>query len=343
MITLVTSKIKKGSPDIALLHNFEEYCAHHSNWKVKSGPVLFAPSGLSSRLFTAFHRILKPFVKRYTIKGAVISLGLPYHYFLYAKTFPYFTLNCSLKVLWTYDVWEPDYCSVEKLVRQSGINLLLLSSYQATQHFKNLKIRNCNVHWVPETINPADYKHKNWSERNINILSFGRSWLTYHDKIKQGCVENNINYVYQERNETIDVAVQGLKKNLQFPTWSSFVDGLADAQICICFPRTVTHPKLAGNVSTLTVRYLQAMASKCLIIGSAPLEVKLLLNYNPVIEVDWIDPVGQIQNILKHPENWQELIEKNYDTVCSIFHHNNALKQIDTLVRKQIEAETRSL
>ena len=343
MITLVTSKIKKGSPDIALLQSFEQYCAKHSHWKIKSGPVLFAPSSISSRLYTLFHGLLSPMLKKYTMKGAVISLGLPYHYYLFAKTFPYFTLNSSLKVLWTYDVWEPDYKSVENLVRKSEVKLLLLSSYQATQHFKNLKIENCKVHWVPETINPEDYKRKEWSERRINILSFGRSWLNYHEKIVSGCIKNNINYVYQERNETTDVAVQGLKRNLQFPTWSNFVDGLADSQICICFPRTVTHPKLAGNVSTLTIRYLQAMASKCLIVGIAPLEVKLLLSYNPVIEVDWKDPVGQIQEILEHPEDWQELIEKNYDTVCRLFHHKNAISQIDNLIKNSLLLKSNQL
>jgi hypothetical protein len=343
MITLVTSKIKKGSPDIDLLQRFEQYCAKHSDWKVRSGPVLFAPSGLSSRLYTLVHRLLKPLFRNYTMNGAIVSLGLPYHYYLYSKTFPYFTLNSSLKVLWTYDVWEPDYKSVENLIRTSGVNLLLLSSYQATRHFKNLKISDCQVHWIPETINPADYKHKKWSERSINVLSFGRSWLTYHHKIKDGCKDLHINYLYQERNETTDVAVQGLKRNLQFPTWSSFIDGLADSQICICFPRTLTHPKLAGNVSTLTIRYLQAMASKCLIVGVAPMEVKLLLNYNPVIEVDWADPVGQLARILEHPEDWQALIEKNYDTVYRFFHHNNALSQIDSLIKKQLNAESQPL
>jgi hypothetical protein len=112
-----------------------------------------------------------------------------------------------------------------------------------------------------------------------------------------------------------------MNQSLQFQTWENFIDGLADAQICICFPRSITHPELAGSVSTLTLIYLQAMASKCLIIGAAPLDAQHLFDYNPVIEIDWTDPTGQIERIIQNPEPYQELIEKNYHAVCTLFHH----------------------
>lgn len=332
MVTLITSQIPKSSPDISLLKNFEQFCVTNSTWSTKKGPVLFTPRSFSLRFYSVFHFIFKPFLRRIKIKGAVVSLGLPYYYYLLSKTFPYFTKDCDLRVLWTYDVWEPDYDRVREMVSKSGINLLLLSSHQASVHFKKLQLPNCKVHWVPETVNVEDYKQKAWNDRKINILSFGRSWHTYHDLIVAGCEKNGINYQYQERNEQKDVAVQGLKKGLQFPTWSDFVDGLSEAQICICFPRSVTHPKLAGNVSTLTIRYLQAMASKCLIIGAAPTEIEHLLNYNPVIEVDWNNPTHQILEILKNPEPYQELIEKNYRIVKAHFHHKNSIERIEKLI-----------
>ncbi|EOR92914.1 hypothetical protein ADIARSV_4002 [Arcticibacter svalbardensis MN12-7] len=215
--------------------------------------------------------------------------------------------------------------------------MLLLSSYQATEHFRKLHIPNCEVQWVPETINPDNFKVKPWEQRSVNILSFGRSYMKYHNVIEKGCKQNHIRYMYQERNDKTDVAVQGLKQNLQFPTQESFIDGLANAQICICFPRSLTHPDLAGNVSTLTIRYLQAMASKCLIIGSAPQEVQYLLDYNPVIEVDWNNPVEQIKSILKNPSDYKALIEKNYAAVCTLFHNKKAIETIDELVNKQLK------
>jgi len=336
MITLICSQIRDKMPDILLLQDFEKYCAAYSGWKSKHGPVLFAPRKISSRLYTLIHKVSKPVLRMYKKKGAVISIGFPTSIYMHSKTFPYFTYKSDLRVLWSYDVWSPQFEKIEKLVRKSKINLLLLSSYQATEHFKNLYIPNCEVQWVPESVNVHAYKHKPWYERNIDILSFGRSYLTYHDAIIEGCEKNHINYRYQERDEKTDVAVHGLKRGLQFPDWETFVDGLSDSKICICFPRSVTHPKLAGYVSTLTIRYLQAMASKCLIIGSAPLDVIHLLDYNPVVEVDWNDPVAQIQSILHNPDKYNELIDKNYNTVCQLFHHDNAMRKIELLINKKL-------
>ena len=322
MITLITARIRSRQPDIQLLKKLELGCKRYSTWKTRSGPVLFAPRALSSRLYTLFHYLLKPSLKSYKIKGAVLSLGFPYRFYFFSKTFPYFTRDADMRVWWTQDVWQPDYPRVEKLVREGKINLLLLSSHQATEYFYKLKIPGCTVDWVPETINVEEYKHKPWNERSINVLSFGGGWQKYHDKIVEGCRENKINYLSQQ---------------------ISFVNALEDAQICICFPRSVTHPGLAGNVSTLTTRYLQAMASKCLIIGVAPLDIAYLLNYNPVIEVDWDDPVGQIRNILDQPAQWQALVERNYLTVSRMFQHNNAIDQIDKLIKSQLEINEMNL
>ena len=337
MITLIKFRFQSDRPDLLALKSFEDFCSQHSSWCKQNGPLLIAPLKWSSRFYTVIHIFLRPFLKRYKKLGAILSLGLPYNIYIFSKNFPYFTMNCDLRVLWTWDVWQPKYEDVEKLIRKSGINLLLLSSFQATEHFRRLNIPNCKVHWVYETINTDEYYNKLWDERRINILSFGRSYVKYHDKIYEGCKLNNINYMFHERKDGRDVAIHGVKPStLQFPTWEEFKNGLADAQICICFPKALTHPEVAGNVSTMTLRYLQAMASKCLLIGSAPLDMKYLFDYNPVIEVDWEDPVGQIKNILQNPAFYTELIERNYESVCKKFHYRNGLAQIDELINKYL-------
>ncbi len=336
MVTLITSQIPKSSPDITHLLAFEEYCKKQSSWTIKRGPKLFNPRSFSLRFYSGIQTLLKPILKQVKVKGAVVSLGLPYYHYLTAKTFPYYGTNCDLRVLWTYDVWEPDFERVAELVSKSKIELLLLSSYQATQHFKQLNLSNCKVHWVPETIDVNAYQHKEWKDRSIHILSFGRSWLQYHDLIVKGCQEHHINYQYQERSASHDVAVHGLKRKLQFPTTEDFTAGLADSQICICFPRCVTHPALAGEVSTLTIRYLQAMASKCVILGSAPKEITQLFDYNPVVEIDWENPVEQIRHILDYPEEYLAIVEKNYQMVHQHFHHQHAIDQINVLIKEQL-------
>ena len=50
----------------------------------------------------------------------------------------------------------------------------------------------------------------------------------------------------------------------------AFIDGLARSRVSICVPSSVTHPERAGDIETMTIRYLQSMVSKCVVLGRAP-------------------------------------------------------------------------
>jgi hypothetical protein len=57
------------------------------------------------------------------------------------------------------------------------------------------------------------------------------------------------------------------------------------------------------------------MAAKCLIVGILPEEMKLLFDYNPIVEIDLRDPVWQILSLLKDFDEYIPLIERNYQTL----------------------------
>jgi hypothetical protein len=146
MVTLITSRIKNKRPDILLLQSFEQVCLKKSSWRSEKGAQLFPPIKLSGLIYTILHYLTNPILRNYKKNGAVLSFGLPYKRMLFAKTFPYFSIKSDLRVLWTYDVWEPKFKEFEWLVRKGKINLLLLSSYQATEYFQKLNLPNCKVH-----------------------------------------------------------------------------------------------------------------------------------------------------------------------------------------------------
>jgi len=63
----------------------------------------------------------------------------------------------------------------------------------------------------------------------------------------------------------------------------------------------------------LTERYWETMLSKGLILGRAPKELVSLIGYNPVIEINWVDPEEQLKVILQNIEKYQALVDKNYE------------------------------
>jgi hypothetical protein len=259
-------------------------------------------------------------------EGSILSLGLPYRHYLLGKTFPHFAYRHSLRILWTYDVWEPHFSEVEAMVRDAEINILLLSSYHATKHFRRLRIPNCEVHWATEFIDPLLYRAKPWEERKIDVLAFGRQPTSYDDRIRGGCRDLGINYLFQPN----------------FATSQHLADALADTKICVCFPRSFSDPEVAGKVSTLTFRYLEGMASRCLLLGQAPIDAIKRLGYNPVVEVDWKDPLTQLQDLLCGDQEHSALIERNFGEVRERLGVLGFVRRVERLVGRRMRNQRES-
>ena len=93
-------------------------------------------------------------------------------------------------------------------------------------------------------------------------------------------------------------------------------EAMGDAKITVCLPKSMTHPDMAQGIETLTQRYWEAMLSRMVIVGHAPMELIDICGYNPVLELP--DDKEQINtfilNILSNIEDYQELVDKNRQT-----------------------------
>ena len=58
-----------------------------------------------------------------------------------------------------------------------------------------------------------------------------------------------------------------------------------------------------------------------------------LFGYNPVIEIDWDDPIGQIEKILNNYSDYFSLIEKNYQTVIRDHKWEDRWKSIKQILK----------
>ena len=220
------------------------------------------------------------------------------------KCLPYFLLP-GRKSVYLFDSWPKAYPKIQAFVRDWGIQQAFISSSQSAVRLADL-VEGCQFHWVPEGVTPYNYRRYPISTRNIDVLQFGRRYEHYHQQIVTALEKASKTYLYEQAPGQII-----------FPDRPAFVDGLARARVSICFPSNITHPERAGDVSTLTLRYLQSLASKCLVIGSAPEEMVRLFGYNPVIQADLNDPAGQLLSILENYDDFAELIEQNYRKVVA--------------------------
>jgi len=218
------------------------------------------------------------------------------------KCFPYFLLP-GRKSIYLFDSWPDQHKNIARFVNSFKIDRVFVSSSNSALQLQSM-VASSVITWIPEGLNPELYRQKSYEGKDIDVLALGRRYNVYHDSIVAALNEDGRTYLYEK-----------IKGVIIFPTREAFIDGLARTKISVCVPSSITHPERSGSIETLTVRYLQSMISKCLVLGHAPQEMVGLFGYNPVIEIDMNDPVGQIRQILEHFTDYIPLIERNYNAV----------------------------
>jgi len=238
----------------------------------------------------------------FPLKGDYFSvlMGLRFR-----KCMPYFTFS-KRKYLYIFDAWPQYHDKIIEFAKLYKVNSLFVTSRQVAERLQESS--RCPVDWIPEGIEPTSYRYYNYQEKNIDVLEFGRKHLPYHKDICGALAKMGKVHLYEQE-----------KGNLIFPTRESFIDGLAHAKISICIPSNITHAERAGNIETMTIRYLQSMVSKCLIVGHAPTEMVDIFGYNPVLEIDPQNPVQQLNHVLSLYDDFIPMIERNYNEVLA--HH----------------------
>jgi hypothetical protein len=215
---------------------------------------------------------------------------------------PHFYFSCC-NYLYMFDAWPRFHSIIMNYAEFLNVRIIFFSSREVTKKFNETRSTVKGI-WIPEGIDISSYFSLPYQIKDIDVLEFGRKYDFYHDLIKEKLKERGKMHLYE------------VKKGITvFKTNDEFLRGLARSKITVCVPSNITHPERAEDISSMTLRYLQSMASKCLIVGIMPEEMKELFDYLPIIEIDFRDPAGQLINLLNNFDSYLPLIEKNFQEV----------------------------
>ena len=236
------------------------------------------------------------------------------------KTFP-FSYWTEI-IPYSFDCWPKYYDWWAAFYRRERIRIAFITARQSAQYFAE-EFPNMKAVWLPEATDPGEYcASKSWAERDIDVLEMGRRKDYYHGRIAEKLAQRNRVHLYDRETE----------KSI-FPGRADLIDGLARTKILICFPRSQTHPEVARTVETVTYRYFQSMASKCLLLGHAPQELIDLFGYNPVIEVKDGNEFEQIEWVLHNLNSFSGLVEQNYARLLEVGTWKNRVETILDVLR----------
>ncbi|WP_354501221.1 glycosyltransferase [Mycetocola sp. 2940] len=207
-------------------------------------------------------------------------------------------------VVLAWDVWEESVAEWIELLRDFRVPVVLCTS-TAAQDLLRERGFGGRLLYLPEATSVARYRPGvRLVERPIRVLELGRRWDAWHEPVHRARLLGDAEFRYE--------AVSG---QVIFESRADLIDGFASSAISVCFPRTTTHPAAAGAVETFTHRYLESMASGCLVLGHAPADLVALFGYNPVIEADVRDAPAQLRSILDDLDAYQGLVDRNLETV----------------------------
>ncbi len=202
------------------------------------------------------------------------------------------------RAVYLFDCWPEHRESIRRYLSEAGVQNVIINSHRFVSEIESMGL-NLRAHYVPEAVDTEAYSVLPFERKDIDVIEFGRKHPDYHRKICESLELNDRRHQY----EVLD-------------TRDAFVESLARSRVSICFPRTMTTPGLDPKFEFCTMRYLQSIASNCLVVGKAPADLIKLFGYNPVIEADLENPEEQMESILDNFDTYREFIERNRKTLC---------------------------
>jgi hypothetical protein len=200
------------------------------------------------------------------------------------------------------NLWEP----LGKVLRRHRVRVAFFTARQTVAHFR--ETLGLDAIWMPEACDPSQYRpDKPLADRSIDVLELGRKYDRYHDAIAPMLASDGRSHLFER-----------VKGQLIFDTREAMIAGFADAKVSVCFPSSITHPERSGNVETVTHRYFESIASRCLIVGHGPAELTDVFGYDPVVRADDRDPAGQLRDVLRRIDEFQPLVDRNYRRLLEV-------------------------
>jgi len=223
-----------------------------------------------------------------------------------------------------FDCWPKEYPQWEQIFLRYHIRTAFFTARQSAEYFQQ-KIPNMVSAWMPEAADPEEYESSlPLEQRTLDVLELGRRSELYHRAVREVLLEKGYQHLYVPDG----VRRMSLTHEQLMATWRK-------TKISICFPKSFTDIDRSGGVETVTFRYFESMASKCLIVGHCPKELEELFGFNPVVEADLTNCAGQLLSLLDDISSWQQIVERNYQRLLEVGSWNVRVRNILSFLCQQ--------
>lgn len=227
----------------------------------------------------------------------------------------------SKLIVYCFDTWESEYKEWEELFSYIKPSYIFLA-YQASVEYFSQKFSN--VYFLPQSMDENFFYPRVEIEKTRLFMQMGRKNQKIHDMILHYLLENDIpdtndNYVYER-----------VPKNIIFPDTNELAENICRSKYFVCAPQSKENSQLTGKCSDVTARFYEAMACKTLIIGFKPATFDMIFPEDAMVELksDGSDFAEKIKFFENHPEEYQRIVDRNYDLVMKKHRWQNRYEKI---------------
>jgi len=222
-----------------------------------------------------------------------------------------------------WDLWEPRWKFFVRRLRLLNLPLVVVTAKDSAEFLRG-HLPGTVVECLPEATLLSRYQRgSELASRPIDVLELGRQNPKWHRAISPAIASDGRRHAYEST-----------PGQLVFKDESELISGLAAAKISVCFPSSITHPQRSGSVTTMTHRYLESLASRCLVLGRCPPELSELFGFDPVIAVDDHDPSRQLRAILTNIDSFQVHVDRAHTRLQSVGDWQSRVHSLLALVQK---------
>ncbi len=227
--------------------------------------------------------------------------------------------------VYCYDVWEPEFEDWRRVIEDICADYIFCGYKKSAEYFTSLGL---NAYWVPLSGDFEVFKPTDQIKTRL-FMQMGRRNDDLHEKMlaylkKHGLEDNRDNYVYRkDRNERI------------FPDINELAEEIGKTKYFVCVPKFYENFKRTGNINETICRYYEGMACKTMLVGMKSETFDELFPYKAMISFnDGEDFDTQIEYYESHPEEYDAIVEKNYEYVMKNHSWGNRVRQILEIINQ---------
>ena len=218
--------------------------------------------------------------------------------------------TCSELVPWCLDTWPGEDKLLDQIIKRYGIKRMALSQRMSCSRIMH-RHPSLDICWIPESADQHHYNpSKDLHDRSMILLEYGREIQDLSIQISRECVRQGWSYS----------STANARK--AYPTGAKLHEAIGNSRSIVAFPRSITHPRIAQGCETMTLRYLEGVASRTLVLGQSPQELIDLFGFDPVIPLNQDNSVPVLRSLSEIPESYQDHVNRAYERFLEVGTHD---------------------